>query len=318
MNKLSYERIAKRPQLFHRLTGLTLPEFDRLLDKFVSQYNLLVIQPRLQSAERQRSAGGGRHGQISSPADKLFFILVYVRIYPLLIFHGLLFGMNEGCACRWVGILLPVLKAALGSAHALPERIKGRSLEEIIKEYPELMQLGVLTDGVERPIRRPKDNDKQEQHYSGKKKRHTSKHVTFVHPKTQYILAVSDEHPGRDHDKKIIDEEQIDCRSPIDIGADSGFVGLTIGQANVILPVKRKPTKQGQPKNGLTAEQKAYNKALSQSRIQVEHSNAGFKRNRSVADILRNTTDGISDRLAMVAMGLHNLRVTMRASYQGC
>ena len=80
---------------------------------------------------------------------------------------------------------------------------------------------------------------------------------------------------------------------------------------------KRNAGKKGEPKDKLTDEQKSFNHQLASQRVAVEHSNAGFKRNRSTYDILRNTREGISDQLTLVAMGLHNLRVTMRASYQG-
>jgi len=314
---LNYATLAKRPKLFHRLTGLTLQEFDRILPTFTSQYQLLVVNPRLQSSHRKRIAGAGRKGAIPGIADKLLFILLYTRIYPLLIVHSLFFGMAESRACEWIGTLLPVLDASLGKDNLRPKRARGRSLEEIIREFPELEELGVLSDGVEKPVHRPKDKTKQKEQYSGKKKHHTKKHVTIVHPGNQYILAVSKEHPGRDHDKKIIDQEELQCRSPIPIGLDSGFIGLGIGQAKPVLPFKRKRKKKGEPKDELTDAQKAFNHALASSRIPVEHSNAGFKRNRSVADILRNRRDGMSDQLAMVAMGLHNLRVSMRATYQG-
>ena len=218
--------------------------------------------------------------------------------------------------CTLVKILLPVLDSALGSTHVRPKRARGRSLEEIIAEFPELIELGVLSDGVERPVQRPKDKGKQTDQYSGKKKRHTKKNVTITHPKNQFILATSEEYGGRAHDKKIIDEEEIRCHSPIPIGVDSGFVGLAIGTAKVILPIKKKRKKKGEPKDTLTDEQKAYNHALASARVSVEHSNAGLKRNRSVADILRNRREGMSDQLMMVAMSLHNLRVTMRPSYQ--
>ena len=81
-------------------------------------------------------------------------------------------------------------------------------------------------------------------------------------------------------------------------------------------PIKRKRKKQGEPRDELTPAQKESNTGLAKARISIEHSNAGLKRNRSVADILRNTRAGMSDQLMLVAMGLHNLRVTMRASYQ--
>lgn len=313
---MSYALVSKRPALLHRLTGLTTPEFERLLDKFSSHYSIMILRPRVTASGRKRKPGAGQKGALPEVADKLLFILSYTRIYPLLIIQGTLFGMAESKACKWVGILLPVLDMALESAHVRPKRARGRSLEEIIAEFPELVEFGILTDGVERPVRRPKNKDDQKDQYSGKKKRHTKKNVTIVHPKTQYILAVSEEHPGRDHDKKIIDQEELRCHSPILIGVDSGFAGLTIGLAKVTLPVKRKRKKKDEPKDVLTDEQKMYNHTLASARVAVEHSNAGLKRNRSVADVYRNTRKGMSDQLMMVAMGLHNLRVTMRSSYQ--
>ena len=313
---LSYTQVVKRPALLHRLTGLNVKEFEVLQESFSAQYNQQVIQPRLSAPSRKRAAGGGQKGALKDPADKLLFILVYTRIYPLLFVQGMFFGMAESKACKWVGLLLPVVDAALGESHARPKRAKGRSLEEIIEEYPELKELGILTDGTERPIRRPKDAVQQKEHYSGKKKRHTSKHVTITHPKTQRILAVSEEAPGTRHDKKIMDEAQLSCTTNLAVRADSGFQGLSIGNAEIIIPFKRKRKKKGEPKDELTEQQKEANTQLSKARISIEHSNAGFKRNRSLTDVLRNTRQGMSDSLAIVAMGLHNLRVSMRASYQ--
>jgi len=313
---LRYREVVKRPALLQRLTGLNVKEFKSLRESFSTQYDQQVIQPRVKAPGRQRVAGGGQKGSLPEMADKLLFILVYTRIYPLLIVQGMFFGMAESKACTWVGVLLPVLDAAMGEIHVRPKRATGRSLEEIIEEFPELKELGILTDGTERPIHRPKDETEQKEHYSGKKKRHTSKHVTITHPKTQRILAVSEQAPGTKHDKKILDEAQLSCTTALTVRADSGFQGLSIGNAEVIIPFKRKRKKKGEPKDELTEQQKEANTILSKARISIEHSNAGFKRNRSVTDILRNTRQGMSDSLAMVAMGLHNLRVSMRASYQ--
>src|SRR5947207_15880246 len=275
--------------------GLKEKEFESLLEAFSNQYDHQVIQPRVNAPGRQRAAGGGQKGAMPEMADKLLFILMYTKIYPLLIVHGLFFGMDESRACKWVGILLPVLDAALGQMWVRPKRATGRSLEEIIEEFPELKELGVLTDGTERPIRRPKDDEQQKEHYSGKKKRHTNKHVTITHPKTQRILAVSEEAPGTKHDKKIMDEAQLSCTTNLAIRADSGFQGLSIGSAEIIIPFKRKRKKKGEPKDELTEQQKEANTLLSKARISIEHSNAGFKRNRSVTDILRNTRQGMSE-----------------------
>lgn len=177
--RLSYSVVAKRPALLHRLTGLTGAEFESLCEPFATQYQQQVIQPRITARHRVRAVGGGQKGALPEVTDKLFFILLYTRIYPLLIVQGLFFDIAESKASKWVGLLLAVLDASLGSAHVRSGRAKGRSLEEAISAFPELQELGVLIDGTERPIRRPKEPTKPQADYSGKKKRHTLKHLTM-------------------------------------------------------------------------------------------------------------------------------------------
>jgi hypothetical protein len=57
---------------------------------------------------------------------------------------------------------------------------------------------------------------------------------------------------------------------------------------------------------------KFLNHLISSVRIIVEHVIAGVKRCRIVKDVLRLTTDGISDLVMEIACGLHNLRVSCR------
>jgi hypothetical protein len=54
------------------------------------------------------------------------------------------------------------------------------------------------------------------------------------------------------------------------------------------------------------------NRLISSARIVVEHVIAGVKRCRIVKDVLRLTTEGISDQVMEIACGLHNLRVSSR------
>jgi len=124
---LSYTQLIKRPAIFQRLTGLSVKEFEKLLAPFSGQYEQLVIGPRVNAPGRVRAEGGGQKGLIPAIEDKMLFILVYTRIYPLLFVHGLFFGMDESRACKWVGILLPVLDAALGQMWVRPKRAKGCS-----------------------------------------------------------------------------------------------------------------------------------------------------------------------------------------------
>ncbi|KAF5416868.1 MAG: hypothetical protein C5S48_01595 [Candidatus Methanogaster sp.] len=46
-------------------------------------------------------------------------------------------------------------------------------MEELLEAFPDVGDM--LIDGTERPIRRPKDDEKQKENCSGKKKMHTRK-----------------------------------------------------------------------------------------------------------------------------------------------
>ncbi|GAC1355972.1 MAG: hypothetical protein NVSMB38_36950 [Ktedonobacteraceae bacterium] len=254
--RLSYSVVARRPTLLHRLTGLTVAEFESLCEPFATQYQQQVIQPRITARHRVRAVGGGQKGAFPEVADKLFFILLYTRIYPLLIVQGLFFDIAESKACKWVGLLLPVLDASLGSAHVRPKRAKGRSLEDAISAFPELEELGVLIDATQRPIRRPKEPTRQQEEYSGKIEAPDPEAPHHHAPQTQYILAASEEAPGSKHDKKLLDESHLTCQVSLPIGADSGFQGLELGNAVVVTPIKRKRKKQGEPKDELTRHKK--------------------------------------------------------------
>ena len=63
---------------------------------------------------------------------------------------------------------------------------------------------------------------------------------------------------------------------------------------------------------------KVLNHLISSVRIIVEHVLAGVKRCRIVTDVLRLTTEGISDLVMEIACGLHNLRVSCRHPFPTC
>jgi hypothetical protein len=54
--------------------------------------------------------------------DRLFFILVYLKLYPLQAVMGFLFGMSQGRANEWIHRLGHVLQKALAMTGALPAR----------------------------------------------------------------------------------------------------------------------------------------------------------------------------------------------------
>ena len=76
-----------------------------------------------------------------------------------------------------------MLKIALGKGGFLPERepqIVPAALEKSSTQE-------FVIDGTERPIQRLKAYEKQKNHYSGKKKRHTCKNNIIVDAQTRKI-----------------------------------------------------------------------------------------------------------------------------------
>jgi hypothetical protein len=92
---ITYQALRADRRQFLALTGLTLLEFQRLLTAFPQAYQHHC--PANQTAEgqpRQRAGGGGCKGRLEQPEDKLLFLLVYLKTYPLQAVMGELFGMS--------------------------------------------------------------------------------------------------------------------------------------------------------------------------------------------------------------------------------
>ena len=160
---LSYAKIQNKPSVFRCLTGLTLQAFEHLLPAFLRAYEQALDQQDAQrEAPRQRRRGGGRKSALATMEDKLVFILVYFRLYPIQEVQGLLFGLGQPQANEWIHRLTPILNAALGYEKQLPAR-KAADLEQILTRCP---GLEFIIDGVERPIQRPKDPQRQGECYS--------------------------------------------------------------------------------------------------------------------------------------------------------
>lgn len=302
----TFANLSKNPRIFNRLTGLTLEEFYELLDKFRSGWQMFVLEEFL-NRERKRAFGGGRHTRLLTLEDKLLFILVYVRIYPLMFVQGLMFGFRDSRVCDWVHRLLPILDKTMGFAHSKPKRGRGRNLEEVLRLFPELKEFGLSIDGIERPTKRSKNPEKQKSQYSGKKKRHTIKNTIIASTKSSLILHLSKTRDGTVHDKKVLDEENLDCHDPdLEAATDTAFLGAKIGCLRIVIP--KKNTKL----HKLSDSDKEQNRAISSIRIKAEHAIAGVKRSRSVSDVYRNFKEDFDDLLMSVACGLHNFRVIHR------
>lgn len=259
----------------------------------------MVIRDQEKEKRRQRQRGGGRISQIPEIEDKLVFILVYFRFYPVQVLQGFLFGMSQPQANAWVHRLTPILNSALGYEQPLPAR-QAKDIETILATCPELE---FMIDGTERPIRRPKDPEEQKRKYSGKKKQHTVKNNLITEKSTGKIKGLSATVNGKIHDKKLADEQGLRFPKNSKLWQDSGFQGYAPEHVTLIQPKKK-------PRGGeLSLEQKAQNTAISKERIKLEHSIGGVKVFAIVHPIYRNFKPNFDDLVMETACALHNLRL---------
>ncbi len=160
---MNLEQAKQSDRLMKALTGLTVVEFEALVITFSE---VLSAYQAARNPNRQRQIGGGRHHTLSTPAHRLFFILFYLKVYPTMDLAAFFFGVDKSRIQRWVKELLPLLEQTLGREMVLPAR-RVNNFEEFVTRFPDVKDMFV--DATERPIRRPRNEKRQTEHYSGRK-----------------------------------------------------------------------------------------------------------------------------------------------------
>jgi len=235
---ITYTRLKEQPTSFLAATGLTVAEFEELLPAYqAADARRYPPQLTTKGQERQRRVGGGSKGVLQTDADRLLFILVYLKTNPLQVMHGLQFGLSQAQANYWIHRLLPVVRGALDGLGLLPER-DGANVAASPLALAGLPDL--VLDGTERRRERPTDSTEQKRMYSGKKKTHTVKNLILVNEATGQVVYLGPTEPGSKHDKKAADEAGIIYPSNASLDKDTGFQGYEPAQA-LARQVKKSP-----------------------------------------------------------------------------
>ena len=239
---LTYAQLKEKPKEFLAATGLYFEEFERLSPVF--EKKLVAISPsptqNKRGEPRKRQAGAGPKEKLQTVADKLLFILVYQKTYPLQTMHGLQFGLSQPRTNYWIHWLLPLLQQTLAEMGMSPERDPAAVANSplVSESAPDL-----LIDGTERRRQRPKDVQKQAEHYSGKKKTHTDKNILLANSHTKKVVYLSPTESGKKHDKKIADENGIVYPQGATLGKDTGFQGYEPAGVITFQPKKSRRAK---------------------------------------------------------------------------
>ncbi len=236
---MEIEKVIQNSRVMRSITSLDPPEFEQLVFAFEKEWQRQNKHQTFSGKVRQRVAGAGRKSYLGTARKKVFFILMYFKLYPIQEAMAFFWGMSQGEVCKWIHRLTPMDQKVLRKELKLPER-HPQKLHAILQQCSELK---FIIDGTERRVRRPQDEDQQKEHYSGKKKTHTKKNVIVTSGKR--VVYMSQTQPGHNHDKKVA--EEIEGRH-FPLGStllqDSGFLGFAPRRAEVRMPQKKPKGKE--------------------------------------------------------------------------
>lgn len=165
---MNYENVRNRQSQFESVTGLKFEEFDHLLSVFRPKWRNYYRIHNIEGKKRKMPTLNADKPTKTLPSveEKLFFILVYLKNYSLQEMLAASFGFSQSQASKWKKALCPLLHDSLDALNMLPTR-NGHRIAQFLEKLGENK---CFQDASERLINRPKDNDTQEEFYSGKKK----------------------------------------------------------------------------------------------------------------------------------------------------
>src|SRR5207244_13199408 len=123
MAGLRFGDVADHPTELLDLTSLTGVEFAALVGPFEAAFQAHMAHWRFDGQPRRaRRYTAYANCPLPTAEDRLLFLLVYLKTYPLQVVQGRLFGLPQGKTNQWIHVLLPVLRAALRQLGDAPSR----------------------------------------------------------------------------------------------------------------------------------------------------------------------------------------------------
>jgi hypothetical protein len=161
------KQIKQSPPQFLSMTSLKLEEFELLHDHFEEHCNNYFYYHTLQGKQKQKIGNlEQKNAKLQGSEMKLFFLLSYLKNYPLQQFHGAYFNITQPKVSSLVKVLLPILQETLLRMGLVPTNSTVKLKTEL--EKYQLKEANM--DATEREVNRSVDYEVQKEFYSGKKK----------------------------------------------------------------------------------------------------------------------------------------------------
>jgi len=164
--RFSYERLRKYSRNFHRITGVSIEQFEEIALKCEPKWEQKIIKPKKLK---------GRPYGVGDIKEHILTLLIYYRCYTTQEFIGMLYGVDDSCICRSIKRIEAILAKVI--ALKKDRTLTQKDLETIIKK-------------------------RQKRYYSGKKKQHTLKTEVQITEEGR-IVSTSKSHPGKDYDFEV-------------------------------------------------------------------------------------------------------------------
>lgn len=299
---------VRNDRQFLATTGLSKAEFEALLVKFER-----VI-------ERTPEQRPGPEGCLTSLACELFFGLFYLKTYPTFDVLGLSFGIEGPAAQKRLVPILNYLHQTLDENKHLPARSleQDNQIKQILAELEQEASDQIWIDGTERESSRPKEDEAQKAHYSGKKRYHTYKNL-LITTFSRLIIFLSPTVSGSVHDYKMLKtalQPGLDWFKGLQVWLDLGFQGFAKDYTceQVHQPIKKPRKSKSNPDPKLTEAQKEYNRQISSLRVLVENVICGLKRYQILVQRFRNRSIDFADQVIEICAGLWNFRISCKST----
>jgi hypothetical protein len=318
---LTEKHLRENPLLIKAFMGLPAEVFWQLVADMEAKLPTYELQ-RLDREDRQREVGGGRTFDLPV-VIRIALVLTYLRLHiPQQAVACMYKNATQSDVSRELRRLLPLLKQVLPCPEVWEMVEAGAELSQSeVLALEQLVDGLVLIDATEQQVYRPgKSNEQRREFFSGKRKQFTRK-TQFATDGQYEIKAISVSVPGAKSDLKLSDEVGTMERLPDDCEAqaDKGYQGLdkrvglvtiqdveTGEQKQVPRLIVKTPVKK--PKGGeLTEPQQAYNRAIGQVRVRVEHC-IGWVKNWAIIATRFRCAHSIYTEVMQVVCGLVNLQ----------
>jgi hypothetical protein len=152
MGTLRFADLQNRPTEVLDLTSLTVKEFQELVPPFEAAFQAHMTEWRLDGRPRTaRRYTTYTNCPLPMPEDRLLFLLVYLKTYPLQVVQGRLFGRGQSKAHQWIHVLLVVLRATLRALGDAPSRSVQALVQRLGVAEAKAAALVVPTEGPSPP-----------------------------------------------------------------------------------------------------------------------------------------------------------------------